>query len=499
MIHSQIKFTLPNNIEFISFAINAVSEMAKKMNFSEDDIIKLEIGTEEAVSNVIKHAYSDKEEMTFDIILDPQPLGLKIIIKDTGVPFDPSRIHEYHPDTLEQDLSVRGLGTFLMKQFLDEVSFNNLGKNGKETQLFKYINAQRVEQLITHDDLKKVKKEIEAERLPKGSVKYVVRRMKPEEAVDVSICAYSAYGYTYVHEDLYYPERVRELNKTGALVSFVAVLDDGEVIAHGALEREEDIKVPQIGVAFTKPKYRGQGCLNNIADARLNEARKRKLTGVFARCITTHPFSQKSSIKQGLRETAIYISCSIPRIYKDIEQKIIQRESIAIFFKYLIPPDELIVYPPDHHKNIIITIFDALGLNPEFRLSDVTIDDLPDESVVRIMTDQKIQTGHIIIDKFGKNFLPETHKSLKGLCYDKIETIFLHMKLTDPYTAILCKQMESLDFFFSGIMPGSDGRDELILQYLNNHVINYDQIKLATDHGKELLQYIMEHDPNIGR
>jgi len=111
---SQVKITLPNDIDYLNIAIHAVSEMGRLMRFKTNDILKLELGTEEAVSNVIEHAFSESEDATFDVILDPQPMGLKVIIKEMGVPFDPAQIHEYHPETLEQDLSVRGLGTYLM-------------------------------------------------------------------------------------------------------------------------------------------------------------------------------------------------------------------------------------------------------------------------------------------------------------------------------------------------------------------------------------------------
>ena len=45
-------------------------------------------------------------------------------------------------------------------------------------------------------------------------------------------------------------------------------------------------------------------------------------------------------------------------------------------------------------------------------------------------------------------------------------------------------------FFFAGILPRSSENDELILQYLNSHMIDFDQLKINSDKGKELLEYI---------
>jgi anti-sigma regulatory factor (Ser/Thr protein kinase) len=39
-----------------------------------------------------------------------------------------------------ESVSATGLGLHIIKEFMDEVFFNNLGMEGKETQLIKYLN-----------------------------------------------------------------------------------------------------------------------------------------------------------------------------------------------------------------------------------------------------------------------------------------------------------------------------------------------------------------------
>ena len=85
---------------------------------------------------------------------------------------------------------------------------------------------------------------------------------------------------------------------------------------------------------------------------------------------------------------------------------------------------------------------------------------------------------------------------LKDLCLQRIETIYLNLPLNSPHTAELTHEFEGMGFFFCGIMPGSEGRDQLILQYLNNQVIDYGQIQVNTEIGQKLLAYIKRHDPN---
>ncbi len=108
----------------------------------EGDIKKIELGVEEAVSNVIKHAFAPNEDAEFKITCERVPLGLEIIINDKGVPFDPTILPEYNPDDIKDDAPESGLGLYLMHQFMDEVSFHNLGREGKELHLYKYLHQK---------------------------------------------------------------------------------------------------------------------------------------------------------------------------------------------------------------------------------------------------------------------------------------------------------------------------------------------------------------------
>ncbi len=497
MNKNKLKLTIPNNLKYLPIVLNVVRNVAESMGFDKNEITKLEVGAEEAVSNVIKYGFPEEEDANFDVILESLPLGLKIIIKEKGLPFDPTLIPKFSKKTLERDLKARGLGTYLMNQCIDEVTYHNLGKEGIETHLFKHLNNKQIHQMMDIDELSDVDKEKSEEQLPKGSVKFSIRRMKPEEAVEVSKCAYSSYGYSYINEDIYYPDRVRELNKTDELISFVAVTDKNEIIAHSALEQENKEKIPELGAAFTKPKYRGQGCLNALTIEILSEARRRNLTGVYALAITTHPFSQKTLIKFGFKDCAIKISSGGERTYKGIEQKIIQRESVMFMFYYTKQPKNHILYVPKHHKEMIKGIYDHLGVSPEIIIPEKKIEFPENPASTHVKSNQRSKTADIMVDSYGIDIMDIVKRNLKAICLLRFETIYLYLKLDNPITALLTEEFEKMGFFFSGIMPGSTGNDELILQYLNNYVIDYSQLKIASDKGNEMLAYIRQRDPNL--
>ncbi len=497
MKEQTVKVVIPNELGFLSMIIDVAGNIAKKMGFSEGEIQHIEIGSEEAISNIIKYAFDEGEETTVDIDFNLKKLGLEIVISEKGMPFDPSVVPEFSPEKFKEDLSEDGLGMYLMKKFMDEFAFHNLGKEGKKTCLFKYLASSKVEEVLSDDELENAQKEREAATLPKGSVHYTVRRMKPEEAVEVSRCAYTSYGYTYVHEDVYYPDRLRTLNENEDVISFVCVTDDGEIIAHAALEREKDRMVPQLGIAATKPKFRGQGCLGALNNALIEEAIRRKFTGFYARGITTHVFSQKSILKMGMVSCGILISSGKEREYKGIEQGKIQRESVVLMFKYLNKPLDQVVFLPEKHAQIIEDIYTNLDHMPVIAEIDLGIK-LPDEaSDILVSPNNASLTADIYVHVYGKDVLYNVQDKLRILCQNRYETIYLHLKLKDHFTALFTGEFERMGFFFAGVMPHSENNDVLILQYLNNHVIDYDYVNVADAFAEKLKAYIKDNDINL--
>jgi hypothetical protein len=55
--------------------------------------------------------------------------------------------------------------------------------------------------------------------------------------------------------------------------------------------------------------------------------------------------------------------------------------------------------------------------------------------------------------------------------------------------------IENLGFFFAGLHLASTGEDLLTLQYLNNQILDYDTVTVASPHAGRLKEYIRERDP----
>ncbi len=488
----QMKLSIPNDLIFAELAATNAKLVSQALGFNDETAREIEMAVEEVLSNIINNAFEPGSEDVIEVVFDLKNTGLEMIIREKGMPRDPDLETEYSPEKVQQTWSGKGLGMYLAKRVMDGLSFHNLGKQGRETRLFKFQDQNKVDSIFSREEMEKAREQGRAESPPRGSVKYTVRRLRPEEAVEVSKCVYTAYGYTYLHGDMYYPDRVRSLNENGDLISFVAVTEHGEVIAHAAMIMGDDPQVPEFGVAVTKPGFRGQGCLNALSEARIEEAMRRGLTGGFGMGVTSHFYSQKSMLKRGMKPCALLLSNAAEPEYKDMKKHDIQRESAVLHFKYLKAPGEVLVYPPQRHAEFVERIYSNLGVGA--RLQEAGDNDGPSapRSNMEVKTDTDRSTADIRIKEYGRDVVRETASQLGFLGPDAVKTVYLYLPLSDPGTAFYCPELEELGFFFAGIKPGSQG-DFLILQYLNGYEMDFEQIAVGCEFSGEIKEYVRKY------
>jgi anti-sigma regulatory factor (Ser/Thr protein kinase) len=498
------RLIIPNDLAYLPTAISFVRENAAMIGFDDKATKDIELAAEEAVSNVIQHAFSPGEKAEFSVICEAIGLGLKIVIKDKGQPFDPSSAPDYDAD--HPDEADAGLGLYLMRQFMDEISFHILGREGKELHLVKYLHGEPARRPPTkHTATDPASSDLEAPLAPK-SVPFLVRLAEPAEAIEISKCAYDAYGYSYGHEHLYYPERLSKLIEAGMIVSAVAVTDDEPqtIMAHNALifDHPEDTTA-EIGMAFTKKQFQNQGCSRATGLFLFDEAVKRGLHGILMDCTTAHVYSQKAAMDAGARACCILLGIDPEaQTWKHFSSESQRMSNVIAHLR--VPSAQgrkaehgEVVHSPPHHREMIERIYANLGESPIFLDQVHPPPKLPETmSVIEVHTGKAYQqTATIEIKAYGVDIVQQIGRAVKRLCLDNLEVIYLYLDLQDPLTAALTAQLEAVGFFFSGVIPRHKTGDRLELQYLNNVLIDYDGIQVYSDFAKVLLAYIQAQDP----
>lgn len=494
MKQSAVVLSLPAETAYLGVAEQCTRAVATLFGFDEPSIGKIELAVEEAVSNVIEHAYRAEAGKTFDLIFERVPLGLQVRIKEKGIPFDPRLVASYDPAQIGSEETPTGLGLYLMNSVMDEVSFHNLGLEGKETHLVKYRSTPGVEtaeDLLPGADESAREPEVITERID-----YEVRLLQPSEAIEVSRCAYKSHGYTFFDEHIYFPDRLIELNRSGQMISAVAVTKDGTFMGHAALVYPKlGAEIAELTFVFVNLEYRGQGCMNRLCDYLFNQV-EHHLHGIYAYAVTNHVFTQKVMLKYGFGDCCIELATSPATWEFKGMEKSTQRLSVVTSFKYLVAPERLTIYAPPQHREMIEAIYRNLGVTHDY-VAPAQPALLPAEaSQIDIELDTTENFAEIHLIRAGEHAVHEVHAALRSLCVKQVAAIYLFLDMTDPATHHLTGEMEQLGFFFAGILPHCAVNEGLVLQYLNNQPLDYSKIQTYSDLAKRLLEKVRHHDPN---
>ena len=107
-----------------------VAEVAREGGFTEKEIYSLQLAADEAASNIIEHAYQGVSNADLDVTCDMRGDTLTITMHDDGISFDPSKVKKPNLKADLSDRQIGGLGVYLMRKLMDEVSYESNSMTG---------------------------------------------------------------------------------------------------------------------------------------------------------------------------------------------------------------------------------------------------------------------------------------------------------------------------------------------------------------------------------
>jgi len=122
--------TFPAKFEFLDEIRELVAQVASSGGFNDKAIYSLQLAADEAASNIIEHAYEGVSDASLDINCDMKGDTIIITMRDTGKPFDPSKVKQPNIKADLSDRQIGGLGVYLMRKLMDEVSYQSSSKTG---------------------------------------------------------------------------------------------------------------------------------------------------------------------------------------------------------------------------------------------------------------------------------------------------------------------------------------------------------------------------------
>lgn len=496
-----VNITVPARVAYLHIVMEATRNYAAMVGFSEDDIYKVILSVEETVTNIINHSFVCQEASpTFDISFSiSDPYGISIRIDDKGIPFDPSKLPVYDSAKVVSDMDISGLGLQLIRGMMDQVEYRILGREGKETLLIKYCSMPHLDQnrmVVAPADNARGGEEIQ------GPIEYSIRRLNPDEAIEVSRGAYKSHGYTFFNDVIYYPEQIRDLNDQDLMISAVAVTRRNEFMGHGALLLSEPgARTGDLDFFFVDPKFRKQNRLGSqLLEFLMKTAMEMNMAGVYGYSVTVHTISQKMAAKTSLQPLAILLATSpMTWDFKGITGHLNQRISVVLGFKYLSIPEPRVIYLPKRHEEMIRGLYASLNVGHRFENAEAAPDEDPAvKTVLQTEIAEVENSAEIRLIQAGNDLAGELHSELRKLCISGIDAIALGVSLENGTASRYLDLFEGMGFFFAGVFPETPMGDVLILQYLNNLDFDYAAVNILPGQTETLLNYIRCHDPSQG-
>lgn len=129
------KFTIKNDISEIELLKKEISEFGKNNRVRHELISDIQLALEEAVSNIINYAYSDKLRHEICILASLEKNNLIVEIEDDGKPFNPIQFPKSDTDKPIEERPIGGLGVYLFMKLMDKVEYKR--ENEKNVLIMK--------------------------------------------------------------------------------------------------------------------------------------------------------------------------------------------------------------------------------------------------------------------------------------------------------------------------------------------------------------------------
>jgi len=322
----------------------------------------------------------------------------------------------------------------------------------------------------------------------------VFRLLRPEEGGVLVSLIETVYGDSYDVRWVYDVDEVCARLADGRYVSVVAETRAGELLCHMgmSLSAAGDV-VAHSGQAVTLPAARGRHVFTRTKRFLSDWARERGLCGMYAEVTAVHPYSQKADLAAGAHETGFLLGWIPASVSNDAAlDRRRRRRSAAFFYTKLADGTPRSVYAPERHLPVVARTLQVCDLRgaPARPPADAA---LPARSVLHVDVDRDHAIGLVTVTAPGADLADVVRAERHHLFrHAGADAVYLDLPLDDPATALVADHLEELGVSYAGIFPNhrADG-DVLRMQSLHRVRVTADDVVVASDHGRDLLDYVL--------
>ena len=454
---------IPNILDF-------VCELASDYNLSSDDSPRLRLALEEILASVFSYGYNNDRIHTVDVVVSAGGGTLRVSVMDKGLPYD--------------------YKTLLETRSADSANILTHMRNGP---MMRYLGKKGREQIVSFPIPPRILGSTESQGVsePVDFSAIVIHPMRPEEGIQVAQCLYDEFGYTYVNDIVYFPERFNEAVASGSMMSYTAVAPSGEVAGHLTL-----IKTPllpgtaELAMGVVRKRYRKGSVMSRLTEAVMAAASDDSLTSIYAQPVGFHPYTQKTCIASGMFPCSVnfnYTGADLAMSYFS------ERRRQHVFMAVRMLADvRRTVYCPSDARDVADFVIGGCGLDRVY--GDPGEPANGSRTILEKDVHGDSASASVFVRSVGEDVAAAIRRANKSVRDSRCEVAFIFINLQDPCAASAYDAAADLGYFPVGMFPGTSENDWLVMHNTFIGGIDYGSF-VAEGPFAELLEIVRHHDP----
>jgi len=122
------ELTFKNEEKELNRVAEFMENVCEALQLDTHMAMKLQLAIEEMVVNVISYAYPKGTLADISLSVEAEGKELTLVLSDSGVPFDPTAKDDPDLDVDPMDREQGGMGILIVKNIMNEVSYQRLGE-----------------------------------------------------------------------------------------------------------------------------------------------------------------------------------------------------------------------------------------------------------------------------------------------------------------------------------------------------------------------------------
>lgn len=320
--------------------------------------------------------------------------------------------------------------------------------------------------------------------------------LRPDEAASVSRCIFDACRLTCFDAMTCRPAQLVELNASGEMVSAVAVAPDGAVAGHVALESTAGERATaDVAAAVTQRAWRGHGTAERLFAYLIDEAARRDMAGLWCDAVTVHPFTQRLAASLGFVPCGFHLAFEPPSTrFFGINDQPTHRGSSVVMFRVVggLSCEPLDV--PARHRGFEAGIYARLGAPERLRRPASEVRLAARKAKLRALLHPVLEVGRLTVDVPGADLPKRLAAEVQDLFGKGAEVVEARVNLQAAGASAACDELERLGFLVTGVVPGGQDADWLLLQSHPGIAVDYDGMVVDSEESRALLAVVREGD-----